>query len=76
MAASMFEVLIGLTGMLGILMRFISPITIGVTIFCLGYSLFACFVYFFIHCFVYYLFVVLLCFICCYDCCFSFCFIC
>ena len=40
MAASMFEVLIGLTGMLGILMRFISPITIGVTIFCLGYSLY------------------------------------
>ena len=40
MAASMFEVLIGLTGMLGMLMRFISPITIGVTLFCLGYSLY------------------------------------
>jgi hypothetical protein len=31
---------ITVSGMLGILMRFISPITIGVTIFCLGYSLY------------------------------------
>ena len=36
----MFEVFIGVTGIIGVLMRFISPITIGVTIFCLGYSLY------------------------------------
>ncbi|XP_076107455.1 solute carrier family 23 member 2-like [Mytilus galloprovincialis] len=39
-AASMFEVVIGLTGLIGLLMKFISPITIGVTLFCLGYSLY------------------------------------